>query len=73
MAKHYVANTALAWPARQRQVHAYFRSRAPGQLLTTAAPWTSPWFTTSYQQNSCKAAYSSSHLVGSIVSERGDR
>lgn len=44
--KHYLANTAVAWPARQRQVHAFFRSRSPDQLLA-AAPWTSPWFPTS--------------------------
>nr|WP_272918686.1 IS630 family transposase [Streptomyces sp. HUCO-GS316] len=54
--KHYLANTAVSWPARRRQVHAFFRSRSPGQLLTTAAPWTSPWFPTSYRQNFWKAA-----------------
>ncbi|MEU9917821.1 IS630 family transposase [Streptomyces sp. NPDC051001] len=54
--KHYIANTAVSWPARRRQVHAFFRNRSPSQLLTTAAPWTSPWFPTSYRQNFWKAA-----------------
>ncbi len=38
--KNYVANTAVSWPARLRQVHAFFRTRSPDQLLATAAPWT---------------------------------
>jgi hypothetical protein len=41
--KNYVANTAVTWPGRLRQIHAYFRNRSPGQMLATAAPWTSPW------------------------------
>ena len=40
--KNHVANTAASWPGRLRQIHAFFRARSPGQLLTTAAPWTSP-------------------------------
>ncbi|WP_196941533.1 IS630 family transposase [Streptomyces poonensis] len=49
--KAFLANTAVTWPSRRRQVHAFFRTRSPGQLLTTAAPWTSPWFPTSYRRN----------------------
>jgi hypothetical protein len=41
--KNYVANTAVTWPGRLRQVHAFFRARSPDQLLAAAAPWTSPW------------------------------
>jgi hypothetical protein len=41
--KNYVANTAVSWPGRRRQIHAFFRNRSPGQMLATAAPWTSPW------------------------------
>src|SRR5262249_32932749 len=41
--KNYVANTAVPWPGRLRQIHAFFRARSPDQMLTTAAPWTSPY------------------------------
>jgi hypothetical protein len=34
--KNYVANTAVTWPGRLRQI------RSPDQLLAAAAPWTSP-------------------------------
>ncbi|WP_435109269.1 IS630 family transposase [Nocardiopsis synnemataformans] len=54
--KAYVANTAVSWPGRRRQVHAFFRSRSPDQLLVTAAPWTSPWFPAGYAQNFRKGA-----------------
>jgi hypothetical protein len=40
--KNYVANTAVSWPGRLRQIHAFFRNRSPSQMLATAAPWTSP-------------------------------
>ncbi|MFH8411189.1 IS630 family transposase [Streptomyces sp. NPDC018019] len=49
--KTFIANTAVSWPGRRRQIHAFFRTRSPGQLQTTAAPWTSPWFPTSYRHN----------------------
>src|SRR5512135_2044242 len=49
--KAYLANTATFWPGRRRQLHAFFRSRSPDQNLTTATPWTSPWFPASYRQN----------------------
>jgi transposase len=54
--KNYVANTAVSWPGRRRQIHAYFRSRSPDQLLTTTAPWTSPWLPPGYEQNFWNAA-----------------
>ena len=40
--KNYVANTAVTWPGRLRQIHSYFRNRSPDQMLATAAPWTRP-------------------------------
>jgi hypothetical protein len=41
--KNYLANTAVSWPGRLQQIHAFFRSRSPDKMLATAAPWTSPW------------------------------
>ena len=38
-----MANTAVSWPGRLQQIHAFFRSRSPDKMLATAAPWTSPW------------------------------
>jgi hypothetical protein len=49
--KNYVASTAVTWPARLRQIHSFFRNRSPGQMLDTAAPWTSPWLPPGYAQN----------------------
>jgi transposase len=49
--KNYVANTAVTWPGRLKQIHAYFRSRSPDQMLALAAPWTSPWLPAGYEQN----------------------
>jgi transposase len=54
--KNYVANTAVTWPGRLRQIHAYFRNRSPDQMLATAAPWTSPWLPPGYEQNFWNAA-----------------
>jgi transposase len=54
--KNYVANTAVTWPGRLRQIHCYFRNRSPGQMLGTAAPWTSPWLPPGYEQNFWNAA-----------------
>jgi DDE superfamily endonuclease len=54
--KNYVANTAVSWPGRLRQIHAFFRNRSPGQMLDTAAPWTSPWLPPGYEQNFWNAA-----------------
>jgi hypothetical protein len=36
--KNYVANTAVTWPGRLRQIHSFFRNRSPDQMLATAAP-----------------------------------
>ena len=36
--KNYVANTAVSWPGRLRQIRSFFRTRSPGQMLATAAP-----------------------------------
>jgi hypothetical protein len=49
--KNYVANTAVTWPGRLRQIHSFFRARSPDQMLATAAPWTSPWLPPGYEQN----------------------
>ena len=49
--KNYVANTAVTWPGRLRQIHSFFRNRSPGQILAMAAPWTSPWLPADYEQN----------------------
>jgi transposase len=54
--KNYVANTAVTWPGRLRQIHSFFRNRSPGQMLDTAAPWTSPWLPPRYEQNFWNAA-----------------
>jgi transposase len=54
--KNYVANTAVTWPGRLRQIHSYFRNRSPAQMLDTAAPWTSPWLPPRYEQNFWNAA-----------------
>lgn len=36
--KNYVANTAVTWPGRLRQIHAFFRARSPDEMPATAAP-----------------------------------
>ena len=54
--KNYVANTAVTWPGRLRQIHSFFRNRSPSQLLDAAAPWTSPWLPAGYEQNYWNAA-----------------
>jgi hypothetical protein len=54
--KNYVANTAVTWPGRLRQIHSYFRNRSPSQMLDAAAPWTSPWLPPRYEQNFWNAA-----------------
>jgi transposase len=47
--KNYVANTAVTWPGRLRQIHSFFRTRSPDQMLATAALWTSPWLPPRYE------------------------
>ncbi|UWP83082.1 IS630 family transposase [Dactylosporangium fulvum] len=46
-----LANTAVTWIERIHQARVFFRRRTPDQMLTTAAPWTSPWLPHSYAQN----------------------
>jgi hypothetical protein len=54
--KNYVANTAVTWPGRLRQIHSLFRSRSPDQMLAAAAPSTSPWLPPGHEQNFWNAA-----------------
>jgi hypothetical protein len=54
--KNYVANTAVSWAGRLRQIHSFFRARSPDEMLVTAAPWTSPWLPPGYEQNFWNAA-----------------
>jgi transposase len=55
--KACLANTpTLTIQGRVRQVHAFFRQRTPAQLLTTAAPHSSPWLPDSYRHNNRQAA-----------------
>jgi hypothetical protein len=51
------------WPSPLRQIHGCFRNRSTGQLLATAAPWTSPWLPPGYEQNFWNAALSYQHHV----------
>jgi transposase len=46
-----LANTAVTWTERIHQARVFFRQRAPDQMLTTAAPWSSPWLPRRYAQN----------------------
>jgi transposase len=55
--KNYVANTAVSWSGRLRQIHSFFRNRSPGQMLATATPWTSPWLPPGYEQNFWNAPF----------------
>jgi len=55
--KAWLANTpTLTMAGRIRQVHGFFRQRAPAQLLATAAPHSSPWLPEGYGQNYWEAA-----------------
>jgi hypothetical protein len=54
--KNYVANTAVTWPARLRQIRSFFRARSSDEMLDTAAPWTSPWLPPGYEQDFWNAA-----------------
>jgi transposase len=55
--KRWLANNPTATiNDRVRQVHAFFRNRTPAQMLTTAAPHSSPWLPEGYAQNLCVAA-----------------
>jgi transposase len=46
-----LANTAVTWTERIHQARVFFRRRTSDQMLTAAAPWTSPWLPRSYAQN----------------------
>jgi transposase len=55
--KAWLANSpTLTIQGRVRQVHAFFRQRTPTQLLTTAAPASSPWPPEGYVQDFRQAA-----------------
>jgi hypothetical protein len=46
--KAQIANTAVTFTDRIHQARTFFHSRTPDQMLTTAAPWSSPWIPPSY-------------------------
>lgn len=48
--KTNIANTAVTFTERIHQARTFFHSRTPAQMLTTAAPWSSPWIPPSYAQ-----------------------
>jgi hypothetical protein len=52
-----VANIAVSGPGRLRQIRAFFRTRSPGQMLATAALWTSPWLSSDYERDFGNAAW----------------
>lgn len=55
--KAWLANSpTLTIQGRIRQVHVFFRQHTPAQLLTTAAPTSSPWLPRGYMQNLRQAA-----------------
>src|SRR6266487_440933 len=49
--KAWLANAPLTIQGRVRQVHAFFRTRSPAQLLATAALHSSPWLSQDYMQD----------------------
>ena len=49
--KAQIANTAVTFTDRIHQARTFFHTRTPAQMLTTAAPWSSPWLPKSYMQN----------------------
>jgi transposase len=54
--KTETANTAVTFTQRIHQARIFFRSRTATQMLTTAAPWSSPWIPPSYAQKFYSAA-----------------
>jgi transposase len=48
--KTQIANTAVTFTDRIHQARTFFRSRPADQMLTTAAPWSSPWIPPSHAQ-----------------------
>jgi hypothetical protein len=65
-----VANTAVSWPGRLRQIHSFFRNRSPGQMLATAAPWTSPLAASGLRAGLLECRFSSSVSAGSSCGRR---
>lgn len=49
--KAHTANTAVTFTERIHQARTFFHTRSADQMLTTAAPWNSPWLPRSYAQN----------------------
>lgn len=54
--KAHIANTAVTFTERIHQARIFFHTRSPNQMLTTAAPQSSPWMPTGYVQNFSKPA-----------------
>jgi hypothetical protein len=54
----------VSWPGRLRQIRSFFRARSPDQMLATAAPWTSPWLPSGYEQNFWNAAQALTTAIG---------
>jgi transposase len=55
--KAWLANSpTLTIQGRVHQVHTFFRQRSPAQMLTTAAPHSSPWLPERYGQDFREAA-----------------
>ena len=53
---NYVANTAVTWPGRLRQIHSFFRNPHPASCWPPPGPRTSPWLSPGYEQNFWNAA-----------------
>lgn len=60
--KNYMANSAVNWPGRLRQIHSFFCTRSPGQMLATAAPGPPHGCRPGYEQNFWNAVVGR-HLV----------
>jgi hypothetical protein len=56
MKAHLANSPTLTMQGRLNQVHAFFCSRTPAQMLATAAPFKSPWLPPSYGQKLWRAA-----------------
>ena len=54
--KNYVANTAVTWPGRTRQIHALLPQPPTRPDARRRRPWTSPWLPAGYEQNFWNAA-----------------
>ena len=56
MKAHLANSPTLTMQGRLNQVHAFFCSRTPTQMLATAAPFKSPWLPPGYGKNLWRAA-----------------